>query len=60
MYQKLGIPIGSGDVESRLKQVGARVKLSGARWHRENAPQILRLRCAYLNRSPALSLNVLP
>ncbi|MFM1843591.1 MAG: hypothetical protein RLZZ490_2334 [Cyanobacteriota bacterium] len=50
-YQQLGIPIGSGDVESRIKQVSARVKLSGARWNRENVPQILRLRCAYLNRS---------
>ena len=59
-YQKLGIPIGSGDVESKIKQVGARVKLSGARWNRQNVPTILRLRCAYLNRSSFLSLNVLP
>lgn len=59
-YQKLGIPIGSGDVESKIKQVGARVKLSGARWNRENVSRILRLRCAYLNQSPALSLKVLP
>ena len=59
-YQELGIPIGSGDVESRIKQVGARVKLSGARWQRCNVPRILRLRCAYLNHSPLLSLNVLP
>lgn len=57
-YQKLGIPIGSGDVESRIKQVGARVKLSGARWNRENVPRILRLRCAYLNRSPFLCFNL--
>ena len=55
--QSLGIPIGSGDVESKIKQVSARVKLSGARWNRENVPQILRLRCAYLNRSPLLVLN---
>jgi len=58
-YQNLGIPIGSGDVESRIKQVGARVKLSGARWHRRNVSRILRLRCAYLNHSPLLSVNVL-
>lgn len=58
-YQNLGIAIGSGDVESRIKQVGARVKLSGARWHRRNVSRILRLRCAYLNRSPLLSVNVL-
>ena len=45
-YQQLGIPIGSGDVESKIKQVGARVKLSGARWKRENVSPILRLRCA--------------
>lgn len=57
-YQRLGIPIGSGDVESRIKQVGTRVKLPGARWHRHNVRRILRLRCAYLNRSPLLSLNV--
>jgi hypothetical protein len=55
-YQQLGIPIGSGDVESKIKQVGARVKLSGARWNRRSVPLILRLRCAYLNRSPLLSI----
>jgi hypothetical protein len=55
-YQQLGIPIGSGDVESKIKQVGVRVKLSGARWNRESVPLILRLRCAYLNRSPLLSI----
>lgn len=48
-YQQLGIPIGSGDVESKIKQVGARVKLSGARWNRRSVPLILRLRCAHLN-----------
>ena len=57
-YQRLGIPIGSGDVESKIKQVGARVKLPGARWLRQNVCRILRLRCAYLNRSPLLSLKV--
>ena len=55
-YQQLGIPIGSGDVESKIKQVAARVKLSGARWKRDNVPHILRLRCAYLNRSSLLSI----
>lgn len=59
-YQRLGIPIGSGDVESRIKQVAARVKLPGARWLRQNVSRILRLRCAYLNRSPLLTLKVLP
>ena len=55
-YQRLGIPIGSGDVESKIKQVGNRVKLSGARWKRDHVPPILRLRCAYLNRSHLLSI----
>jgi hypothetical protein len=58
-YQKLGISIGSGDVESKIKQVGARVQLTGARWRRENVSRILRLRCAYLNHSSLLSLNIL-
>ena len=56
-YQQLGIPIGSGDVESKIKQMGARVKLPGARWLPQNVPRILRLRCAYLNRSDALSIS---
>lgn len=55
-YQQLGLTIGSGDVESRIKQVGARVKLAGARWNRDNVSTILRLRCAYLNRSSVLSV----
>lgn len=55
-YQKLGIPIGSGSVESTIKQIGARVKISGALWKRENVSQILRLRCAYLNNSSCLSI----
>lgn len=56
-YQQFGIPIGSGDVESRIKQVGARVKLPGARWLPQNVPRILRLRCAYLSRSDCLSIS---
>lgn len=55
-YQRLGIVIGSGEVESKIKQVGARLKLSGARWLAHNVPHILRLRCAYLNRSECLSI----
>jgi hypothetical protein len=55
-YQRLGIPIDSGDVESKIKQVGTRVKLRGARWLPQNVPRILRLRCAYLNRSDVLSI----
>ncbi|BAZ84809.1 hypothetical protein NIES806_10020 [Dolichospermum compactum NIES-806] len=55
-YQKLGIPIGSGSVESKIKQIGARVKISGAIWKRQNVPRILRVRCAYLNNSSCLSI----
>lgn len=56
-YQQLGIPIGSGDVESKIKQVGARLKLAGARWLPQNVPRMLRLRCAYLNHSEHLSIS---
>ncbi len=41
--------IGSGAVESGVKQISHRVKLTGAQWKRENVPHILQLRCAYLN-----------
>ncbi len=41
--------IGSGAVESAVKQIDRRLKLSGAQWKRENMNQMLRLRCAYLN-----------
>ena len=56
-YQRLGIPIGSGSVESLIKQIGARVKVAGAVWKPENVSQILRLRCAYLNNAPRLSIS---
>ena len=56
-YQQLNIAIGSGSVESKIKQIGARVQLPGARWKRENVPKILRLRCAYLNNSSALGIS---
>lgn len=48
-YQSEGISIGSGTIESTIKQIGARVKLSGSQWKTENVPQILLHRCAYLN-----------
>lgn len=49
-YQEEGISsIGSGTVESMVKQIGARVKISGAQWNIENVPSILAVRCAYLN-----------
>jgi hypothetical protein len=56
LYQELGIDIGSGSVESKIKQMGNRVKITGAQWKQENVPQILRLRCAYLNGDISLSI----
>ena len=56
-YRQLGITIGLGSVESKIKQVAACVKLSGARWKRDNVQRILRLRCAYLNNSSLLSIS---
>jgi hypothetical protein len=48
-YQSEGLPIGSGAVESWIKQIDARVQIAGARWKPERVPQMLKLRCAYLN-----------
>ena len=48
-YQNQGICIGSGAVESTVKRIGLRLKLSGAQWKRENVAQVLKQRCAYLN-----------
>ncbi|QUY44845.1 ISKra4 family transposase [Acaryochloris marina S15] len=41
--------IGSGAVESAIKQISRRVKISGAQWNESNVPQVLGHRCAYLN-----------
>ncbi len=48
-YQSEGIPIGSGDVESLVKRINARTKISGAAWEASHVPQVLAHRCAYLN-----------
>lgn len=48
-YQQEGISIGSGDVESLVKQISARTKLTGAAWKVSHIPQVLAHRCAYLN-----------
>lgn len=53
VWQQEGHSIGSGQVESLVKQIAARVKLSGAQWSAENVPAILKHRCAYLNGSLA-------
>ncbi|MBO1348872.1 MAG: ISKra4 family transposase [Hormoscilla sp. GUM202] len=55
LYQFLGIPIGSGEVESVVKRIGSRLKLSGAQWLPTSVNQMLRLRCAYLNGALSLS-----
>lgn len=41
--------IGSGAVESAVKQIAKRLKISGAQWKLENLPRMLQLRSAYLN-----------
>lgn len=41
--------IGSGAVESTVKQIDQRLKISGARWKPEHVPNVLAHRCAYLN-----------
>lgn len=56
LYQELGICIGSGSVESWIKQIASRIKIVGAQWNSQNVSQILRLRCAYLNQSISLSI----
>jgi hypothetical protein len=56
-YQQQGIDIGWGAVESLIKQIGARIKIVGAQWNEKNVPQILRLRCAYLNNDIKLGIS---
>lgn len=48
-YQSEGISIGSGTIESTIKQIGRRIKISGSQWKTENVSQVLLHRCAYLN-----------
>jgi hypothetical protein len=48
-YQAEGISIGSGAIESTVKQIGRRIKLAGAQWQKDNVPQVLKHRSAYLN-----------
>ena len=50
LHQKEQISsIGSGSIESGIKQIGIRVKKTGSQWKKENVNKILSLRCAYLN-----------
>lgn len=49
-YQTEGIcSIGSGAIESTIKQIDRRLKISGAQWNESNVSQVLKHRCAYLN-----------
>jgi len=48
-YQQTGICIDSGAVESTVKWIRLRLKLSGAQWKQENVAQVLKQWCAYLN-----------
>lgn len=57
LYQELGIAIGSGSVESWIKQIASRIKIIGAQWKSNNVPQMLKLRCAYLNGYINLSIS---
>lgn len=41
--------VGSGAVESTVKQIDRRLQISGSRWKLKNVPQVLAQRCAYLN-----------
>ncbi len=41
--------IGSGAIESTIKQIDRRLQLSGARWKPEHISAVLAHRCAYLN-----------
>lgn len=51
--QQQGWCIGSGAVESTIKRIGVRIKISGAQWKSENVGRVLKQRCAYLNRFAA-------
>ena len=57
VYEQLGICICSGSVESWIKQIGSRIKIIGAQWHKNNVSQMLKLRCAYLNGDITLSIS---
>lgn len=57
LYQELSICIGSGSVESWIKQIASRVKIIGAQWNQNNVSQILKLRCVYLNSKISLSIS---
>ncbi len=49
VLQNASLTIGSGAVESLVKQISHRVKISGAQWKKSNVSQVLAHRTAYLN-----------
>lgn len=57
-FQLEGLTIGSGSVESGVKQIGRRLKISGAQWDAKNVDQVVKHRCAYLNGQFSTSLPV--
>ena len=48
-YQAEGISVGLGEIESTVKQIGRRLKISGAQGNNDNVQSVLWQRCAYLN-----------
>jgi len=50
-FQENGYPIGSGTVESGVKQFKARLTGAGMRWSRQAAQQMLLIRAAILGKS---------
>ncbi|MEM9769434.1 MAG: ISKra4 family transposase [Cyanobacteria bacterium P01_D01_bin.71] len=48
-YHMEGVPIGSGPVESWVKQIDARLQVTGAQGNEKSLPHMLKLRSAYLN-----------
>ena len=50
LVQDVRLCIWSGAVESTIKRIGVRIKISGAQWKAENVGRVLKQRCAYLNR----------
>ena len=50
-FREQGFPIGSGTVESAIKQFKARLSGPGMRWSRPAAQQMLIIRAAVLDRS---------
>jgi len=49
LQTEYNISVGSGSVESAIKQLDRRLKISGAQWNPHSVTPMLRLRCAYLN-----------